>query len=80
MKINATADSGHYEVTAWDMDISIETYLPNSIAGLRKIINERVTGSEDGDRTYKCRATTVTACLIILTDLDENANETDSGQ
>lgn len=79
MEINATADSGHYKVTAWDMDISIETYLPNSIAGLRKIINERVTGSEDGDRTYKCRATTVTACLIILTDLDNDVNKTADG-
>lgn len=68
MTITGRGPSGLYDTDSETLTAMMDTYLPNSLNGLKAIINERVTGSPEGDSTYNCSAQNVAECLIILAD------------
>lgn len=60
-----------YSVYSFDSDRFshvIEKFLPASVEELKRYINERVTGSPDGDGFYQCSAENIAECLIIIAD------------
>lgn len=68
MMIRSSGPSGNYETDSDTLTTMMEIYLPSSVEKLSAIINERVTGSPEGDSTYQCSAQNVAECLIILAD------------
>lgn len=71
MSITAQGGSGFYECSSDKLTRMIETHLPASLESLKAHINERVSGSPQGDDSYQCSANNIAEALLILADFND---------
>ena len=62
--VTASTRHGHYTVKAWKVDVAIMENLPNSVFGLREILESVVFGGLADD--WWDDVDTVTALLVLI--------------